>query len=151
MFFFSPFRFQLVPCRKIAFVGGGGKQVSKYETARKNGQNNINFKYEDTAVQSVPTVPVSKLRYMLAEKLKGITVATTRGRQQGHPKASGLRTRGVKGLSYFAARPSLDPFLFFWKSQPGFRTKLTCFLLGVLYCTSTTIFVPSTAVPETYI
>ena len=71
------------------------------------------MKYEDTAVQIVPTVPVSKLRYMLAEKLKGITVATTRGRQQGDPKASGLRPRGVKGLSYFAAEAQPRAFLIF--------------------------------------
>ena len=44
------------------------------------------------------TVMVVKLKYILAEKLRDVAVATTRGRQQGDPKASGLRSRGVKGL-----------------------------------------------------
>ena len=50
---------------------------------------------------------------MLAEKLKGISVENTRGRQQVDPKASGLRLRGVKGLSYFAAEAQPRAFLVF--------------------------------------
>ena len=36
-----------------------------------------------------------KLKYMLAKKLKDVTVAATRGRQQGDLKALGPRPRGV--------------------------------------------------------
>ena len=44
-------------------------------------------------------------------------LATTRGRQQGDPKASGLRPRGVIGLSYFAAEAQPRGFLNFWETS----------------------------------
>ena len=53
------------------------------------------------------TVQMLRLRYLLAETLKDVTVATTRGRKQGDPKASELRPRELcsggpaSSLSYF--------------------------------------------------
>ena len=68
--------------------------------------------YEDTVVQYRTDVML-KLSYMLAEKLKDVTVATTRGGQQVDPKASGLRPSGVNRLSYFAAEAQPRAFSHF--------------------------------------
>ena len=40
-----------------------------------------------------------------------------RGRQQGDPKAAGSRSRGVKGLSDFAAEAHRRAFLTFWEKS----------------------------------
>ena len=63
--------------------------------------------------------------FMLAEKMKDVSVATTRSRQQGDPKASGIRPTGVKGLSFVAAGGfSLRP-VFLWQYHRGFHIQTT--------------------------
>ena len=62
---------------------------------------------------------------MSADKLNDVTaVATTNGRQQGGPKASGLRSWGVESLWYFAAEARPREILILWKSQPSFLLSL---------------------------
>ena len=62
---------------------------------------------------------------MSAEKLNDVSaVATNNGREQGGPKASGLRYGGVESLSYFAAEARPRDILIFWKSQPSFLLSL---------------------------
>ena len=106
--------------------GGGWK----FATARREcGQNNKNYKYEDTAVQYRTGV---QTEVHGAQKLKFVPVATTRGRQQPDQNASGLCPRGLTGLSFFQRRPSLEPSIFFRKSQPGFLICLFLFRCPVL-------------------
>ena len=58
-----------------------------------------------------------------------ISLATTRGRQQGDPKTSEIRPREVIGLSYFAAEDQPGAFFSYFLGLLGLS-----FLLGVLYC-----------------
>ena len=52
-------------------------------------------------------------------------VVTTRGGQQGDPKASGFCLKRVVGLSFFEAEAKPRVFSFcFWKCRPGFLVGL---------------------------
>ena len=98
--------FRVLRRKNIFFVGG-----NKFGNMKQQEKSAVKKKLLSTRILLYSTVPSLKLRYMLAEKLKDVTVATTRGRQQGDPKASGLRLRGVKGLSYFTAEAQPQAFL----------------------------------------
>ena len=63
----------------------------------------------------VPPLPPLPSRQNTVISLGNMLLATTRGRQQGFLMASGIRPRGVIGLSYFAAGAQPRAFLIFWK------------------------------------
>ena len=64
-------------------------------------------------------------------------LATTRGRQQGDPKVSGLRPREEKRLSYYAAEAQPRVFLTFGKMSACLSYyPVISLLIGVLYCLS---------------
>ena len=74
---------------------------------------------------------------MLAEKLNA-TNATTKGRQQGDPKALGVRPTGVNGLSYVAAEA--QPRASYFLGNLSLAFLLSCFLLGVPHCIGQAFF-----------
>ena len=55
----------------------------------------------------------------------------TRGRQEGDPKASGVRPRDVIGISYFASEDQPGAIIVFWEIS-AYLSYLSCSLLGVL-------------------
>ena len=77
---------------------------------------------------------------MIAGQLKHsvVLLASTRGWQQGDPKASGIRPRGVKeSLIFCGGGPAWRLAHIFWNSEPEFFL-ITLFIFGkkngVLYC-----------------